>query len=413
MTDGAASASGRAYNPEQYDMLVRCSKAEDAAEWNDWRASNQSAPIHLEGAKLDGLKLRRVWLQNAKLAGASLVGTDLRLANLYKTDFTDANLESAVLCHAKLEKADMHGVRLVGANLGGAMLPEAQVINAQANPSSWTAAILRRAHICGSDLSGADLSDLKAEHVDFAASKFIGADLVNATVTDAYLGSADFDGADLRDADLRFSKLERGSLAGAKLNNADLSGTWMLDSKLGGADFTDAIVDGGTLMTRCTVDNSTNSTSVGLRNARIPVELRARLECNVRRFRWQRWRDGNRWHKIMWPVVRWFWSVSNYGSSTGQVLCWFFGLAALFAAIYWLCPSIVAGTGTAVELDCGRSLARSFYFSIVTMTTLGFGDVHAAPGNTAGYVILTAQVLLGYLMLAALVTRLSVLFQES
>ena len=56
---------------------------------------------------------------------------------------------------------------------------------------------------------------------------------------------------------------------------------------------------------------------------------------------------------------------------------------------------------------------RSVYFSIVTMTTLGFGDMHANADNTfavIGYLFLTAQVLLGYVMLGALVTRFAVLF---
>ena len=55
-------------------------------------------------------------------------------------------------------------------------------------------------------------------------------------------------------------------------------------------------------------------------------------------------------------------------------------------------------------------LARSLYFSIVTMTTLGFGDMHAAK-NVLGYLLRTIQVLLGYVLLGALVTRFAVLFQ--
>jgi hypothetical protein len=54
---------------------------------------------------------------------------------------------------------------------------------------------------------------------------------------------------------------------------------------------------------------------------------------------------------------------------------------------------------------------RALYFSIVTMTTLGFGDMYAAPDSLAGHLILGLQVLLGYVLLAALVTRFAVLFQ--
>ena len=47
------------------------------------------------------------------------------------------------------------------------------------------------------------------------------------------------------------------------------------------------------------------------------------------------------------------------------------------------------------------------------MTTLGFGDMYAAPGSMAGHLLLTLHVILGHVLLGALVTRLSVLFQES
>ena len=50
------------------------------------------------------------------------------------------------------------------------------------------------------------------------------------------------------------------------------------------------------------------------------------------------------------------------------------------------------------------------YFSIVTMTTLGFGDMYANKGSIAGQVILALQVILGYVLLGALVTRFAVLF---
>ena len=53
---------------------------------------------------------------------------------------------------------------------------------------------------------------------------------------------------------------------------------------------------------------------------------------------------------------------------------------------------------------------RAVYFSIVTMTTLGFGDMYANKGSIAGHVILAVQVILGYVLLGALITRFSVLF---
>jgi hypothetical protein len=44
------------------------------------------------------------------------------------------------------------------------------------------------------------------------------------------------------------------------------------------------------------------------------------------------------------------------------------------------------------------------------MTTLGFGDMYAKSGSWFGHILLVFQVLMGYIMLGALVTRFAILF---
>ena len=56
------------------------------------------------------------------------------------------------------------------------------------------------------------------------------------------------------------------------------------------------------------------------------------------------------------------------------------------------------------------SFVRVLYFSVVTMTTLGFGDMYAEPGSIFGHILLIFQVLLGYVLLGALITRFAILF---
>lgn len=88
---------------------------------------------------------------------------------------------------------------------------------------------------------------------------------------------------------------------------------------------------------------------------------------------------------------------------------------------YWWPPGIVNDLDIEPEinqqmsrLDCidyGLELfLRPIYFSIVTMTTLGFGDMYARKGSWIGHFLLTVQVILGYVLLGAMVTRFAVLF---
>jgi hypothetical protein len=57
-----------------------------------------------------------------------------------------------------------------------------------------------------------------------------------------------------------------------------------------------------------------------------------------------------------------------------------------------------------------RGLWHALYFSVVTMTTLGFGDIAANSDSWGGQALLMFQVILGYVLLGALVTRFAVLF---
>ena len=114
-------------------------------------------------------------------------------------------------------------------------------------------------------------------------------------------------------------------------------------------------------------------------------------------------------------LVRAFWWLSDYGQSTGRIAAVFFLLAALFAVVYGCAPGLVTNLHDVDRKPVAASVVpfRALYFSVVTMTTLGFGDMYAAPGSIAGHLLLTAHVILGYVLLGALVTRLAILFQES
>jgi len=140
--------------------------------------------------------------------------------------------------------------------------------------------------------------------------------------------------------------------------------------------------------------------------------LRAELEANNRQLKWEKWYKD---HPILQWLVRPFWWMSDYGRSTSRVILTFFEIALVFGLLYccneaWinnLWQSDFYTSGSFIEL-----FFRSLYFSVVTMTTVGVGDIQFAAGSTIGSLLVMAQVLMGYTMLAALVSRLAVLFQE-
>jgi len=278
-------------------------------------------------------------------------------------------------------------------------------------------------------LEGADLKDCWLRGVLLntkGSSQFSGeVHLEGAILTRAHLIEANFEcsrmeSAQLYAADLTRSRfwlahleeafLNDSCLEEAQLNSSYLKGAILYHAHVKGARFSSAIVDSGTSFWELKVNRhhenrkGTNFIGVGLENVRIDPGTKQLLEYNIRRMNWEDWYKEHFWLK--W-LVKPFWWISDYGLRTWRTIVTFFFLAFLFALIYWLWPNCVM-----VNREVGdvRGLWQALYFSVVTMTTLGFGDIAANPDSWVGQTLLMAQVILGYVLLGALVTGFAVLF---
>jgi hypothetical protein len=93
------------------------------------------------------------------------------------------------------------------------------------------------------------------------------------------------------------------------------------------------------------------------------------------------------------------WRVIDYGRSLLRVAAISSGLAAVYGAIYRLFPHILD------YKDSANTWFTPYYFSIVTYTTLGFGDVR--PATLVGEIIVSSEVILGYTTLGLLLSVLA------
>ena len=212
------------------------------------------------------------------------------------------------------------------------------------------------------------------------------ADLEGAKFGHTHLEHAELSGARLaRSASLE-THFER-----ARLYDADLRGSRHTAAHLDGATFINARVDGGTLITRCSINEDTDFSNVGLdAMRRSGPGLKVALQYNRRKKNWKEWYGR---HRIKALFVRPFWWISDYGQSMGRIASVFLIFSVLFALIYWGWALIEKGDTTSPGIvsdlvipgdNEAETLVRSLYFSIVTMTTLGFGDMHAQAGRLAG-----------------------------
>lgn len=229
-----------------------------------------------------------------------------------------------------------------------------------------------------------------------------------------HLEGADLNNAHLEGADLSFAHLEGAGLNDAHLEGgnlifAHLEGAYLLDTHLKGVVFRGAGVDERTVMFGCSVDRNTDFRGVRLELAQINVGTKVLLEYNRRRMNWEDWyKKGKWWHaRSLWrnTVVRGFWWLSDYGRSPWHLILCFVGLSLLFAGLYCIIPQCLVVDDEVPEI---RGFIHALYFSVVTMTTLGFGDIHADPDSRIGQVLLMFQVLFGYILLGALVAYLGI-----
>lgn len=292
----------------------------------------------------------------AEFVGAEFVGRDLTGANLAEVNLAGADFTGAKLIGANLSGANLNGAILNGALLMGANLVGADLSGCTAVATVFGGADLTEATFVGADLSNAALTKAIAVNTDFRTATLVGARMVE---TD--LGNADFTGADLRRSDMTGARVKKASFRDVDLRDARLRSLRGFDRAdwvncdIYGVDFT-----GAYLVRRSIIDQNY-------------------LE---------EFRSQSRRHNVTYWI---WWATSDCGRSFLRWGVWTELLALVFAVLYGF-----------VDIDAGANPTplSLVYFSVVTMTTLGYGDV--LPVSQGAQMLVIAQVVIGYVMLGGL-----------
>ncbi|MBV8893822.1 MAG: pentapeptide repeat-containing protein [Acidobacteria bacterium] len=347
-------------NSEHLELL-----RQGASTWNAWRKSDPSVRPDLSKADLRhvnlcGADLRDAILCNANLSAAKLKRADLR----WPADLHDSALIEANLRGANLRGADLSGARLIEADLNGADLSE--FFEEKPHPVILSKADLQKAILHDANLSAAILVKANLRNADLTKANLSGADLSDANLTGADLTGANLSGANISGATLSGANLSGSAIPNIKWHRHKMHGKYLsirgLDSCYGNAFFKREAAD---------------------------QDFLDSLEEAWQHSRW----------KMFW--FRTWGLLTDYGRSLWRVAFLAFVLIACYGIIYRLFPRMLK-----MKNDTGFT---PFYFSVVTYTTLGFGDVH--PVTFWGEILVTTQVILGYitlgLLLAVLVEKIA------
>ncbi len=304
--------------------------------------------------------------ENASLTGLRLAGLDLKGAQLSHRDLSCVDLSHADLRGANLVGCRMHNAILHGANLEGA-------------------------EFMGADLHGANLSEAQAAlggfgRVNLTDANCFGINLEGATLTEAVLTGADLRIANLCRARMRDARLQRANFLKSKLLDVDLEGADVHETCFVEADLRRARLRGLRRFANAHFFHA-DVREIDFSGAYL---LRRQIldENYLLEFRSQ---------SRAAMVVYWiWWATSDCGRSILRWATWTVVVWLAFGAAYELC---------ALDYGAHRTLISPFYFSLVTLTTLGYGDV--VPASPAAQVVVMAEVVLGYVMLGGLLTIIS------
>lgn len=217
------------------------------------------------------------------------------------------------------------------------------------------------------------------ERLDSLVGRFYGKpDLRGVPLAGANLERADLRGIELYGADLSGANLTAAKLDDSHLSEADLRGT-----RLAWASMKDTFVDN--------VEFDTNTDFLGVPLYQINFNLAALLQEHAR----TQQRIAHLQRRHPW-LAKWLWLTCDYGRSLRRWLVWVAGVIVLFGAAY----SVMQG-----QLKEADTFFDCLYFSFVTFSTLGYGDI--SPITKLAKAVVILEVSIGYMMGGLLVAILA------
>jgi uncharacterized protein YjbI with pentapeptide repeats len=365
----------------------------------------------LRGAHFDGALLWGVHLEGALLWSAHFKGADLTEAHLERAFLWSAHFEGADIKYANLGGADLSGAHFEGAILNGAHLSGARLSNAHLEGANLGLAQIEGANLNGAHLEGAELWAIHLE----------GADIRDAHLEGANLFEAILEGADLRSANLNGARLLGAQLQGADLRSANLNGARLLGAQLQGADLRSANLNGADV-TGIKYDNEEKCRGLKTEKYRgINVDGCYGDDMFKRFAKDQAWLEQylatrktrlEKFRAHLWALT------CGYGRNLGAWVFWAAYLMFIFAGIifamgpdHFKFPEVIKDPIFHPDINsyptppAAEGFMTSLYYSVVTFSTLGFGDI--TPKTGWGQMVVIVEVLLGYVMLGGLISILA------
>jgi uncharacterized protein YjbI with pentapeptide repeats len=312
-------------------------------------------------------------LQNIELCGTNLKGATLQNVDLSFSDLVDVNLSDADLSNSDIVNAEWRGVLLSNSDLSNVDLRETSLLQGPYTQGANEDLSM----IC--NCSGVNFSKANLSKADLTKGIFS-----KANFTDAILTRSNFSNATIIGAKFINSKME----------NTDFSNALLIDSNVSGASLTNTNFNNSNITGIEYSSSLKKSEYIKFRGLRVENSYGSPV---FKRFSQDQ--DYLYEYKQKNPFIFKLWYYSSMcGKSMGLWMFWSLLIALLFGVLY--------SNFIAADLNMEtKGFFTPFYFSIVTFTTLGFGDI--APNSLVGQLWVTLEVVIGYVMLGGLISIFS------
>ena len=328
----------------------------------------------------------------ADLAGWNLKGLTLsnfrKRANFKRVNFKKANLESAKLIGANMEDTDLEDAISAGVELVGANLQNANFERANLKHANLLVANLQGANLWEVELQGSDLREANLHGADLLGSFLQGVKLIGADLQGAKLKSADLGNANLEQADLRDSEFDEGT----DLRNANL-----FQCRFDNSTLRNAVNQLDKIVIQEKDKNYSEAKDVYLilknyfRQERM-YDLSGEYYYREKLMETKCFRKDKEWLKLIGNHI--LHKITGFGERPQWVLLWWAFVIFLWGFFYWIFNGIMVDS----NICYNPTPLEALYFSGVTFTTLGFGDIAPKPGIFQLFALLEA--LLGAIFMA-------------
>lgn len=416
----------RKSNAEEHEKILK----QGVEAWNRWREANPDVEPDLSRVALEPDTFRDTPLWNAEkekidLRGANFENTSFELAKLRSVRMNGCPMKKVSFLGAQLIDVSMSGADLEQASFARAYLENVKMIEARLDQAIFRMAQLKKVRLDNSDLHHTNFVHVKLQKVNLTQSRLDHAILDEAKVKKCDFSHASMQRVEMRKALFEDARVKDADMTGANLENATFSDvklarTILEEGRLNGVNFRDASLK----ETRMT---GANLKGADLRNTDLRwADMRDTNVAKVRYNRWSKYQgirlDGSysspafvrfakdqefieevrgERHDLHYWLIYVPWLVSSdCGRSLGLWAGWSVLIATVFAYKFWLMGPEHFSVG---QLEF--SLRTMIYFSVVTFTTLGYGDILPKTDAAAAWVV--AEVVIGYMMLGGLIAIFS------